>query len=755
MGRTGLCALVALSAACGTAASASDSCSAAIDRDQDDAKETCVALFGLTAQPAIGARAARVLAERGEDEGLVAGIASTIGDDPGGADAWNALGDIYSAAGDDRAIAAYQRALVHRDPSDLRGRTLDARGLYRRYGAINDFTSAMRYAGLAYELSARLGDSELRGRVLVGISAILYDMGDLPAAQSVMTEADRIVDRQSPFWATLHELHGVVDLAHGRYRIAEQELAEVIAFARERQLVDVLHDATMNLADAQIAAGDLDAAATTINGDPDRDHGPVSRAWHASVAARLALARGRPNEAIDIIQPALRDAPPELVPELEGTLGRALDRDGHRAEAEIALKHAVDLLLEQRRVVDIDALKPWVIEQQRQWIEDLLRIYAEESRADDALALVQAATARSIVDGLASLGSNEVGDVKTELGTAGERAAGVRALAHSLRSSALADPLAPKTLRERLSDQYVLTYARAGDDLWLIASTPQARRIVRLGSVGAIRELIEQWLSKPDDRGLGARVGNALLPALVMPPREVPIYVATDDPIREVPFAALLVDGGYLVQRNAVAYVPSANVLAVLEDLPAQNGPVVVIGDAAGDLPSAHHEVVDVAKTLGVSAHVGNDARSDALSSGASLVHIAVHAARTGRGPALLLADGPLDSGQIVDRRVNAAVVVLTSCAVADPRDRDELGPLANAFLAGGATAVVAARWSVDDDVAYRFARHFYEAGGAYAPVEATRAAQRALIAEGVDSTTWATFVVLGPGPSPKNEKER
>jgi CHAT domain-containing protein len=109
-----------------------------------------------------------------------------------------------------------------------------------------------------------------------------------------------------------------------------------------------------------------------------------------------------------------------------------------------------------------------------------------------------------------------------------------------------------------------------------------------------------------------------------------------------------------------------------------------------------------------------------------------------------VLADGLLASGEIVDRGIAADVVVLASCASADPLDRDELGPLANAFLAAGSSAVVATQWSVEDVIARRFVEGFYAAGGARSPIRAVAAAQRRLLDERVPVAAWSMFVVVG-----------
>jgi hypothetical protein len=170
----------------------------------------------------------------------------------------------------------------------------------------------------------------------------------------------------------------------------------------------------------------------------------------------------------------------------------------------------------------------------------------------------------------------------------------------------------------------------------------------------------------------------------------------------------------------------------------------------------ADQRLAEVAAATGATPRTGALATRAAFvtGSGATLLHVATHAESGPLGGALVFADGRLSAGEIVDRGLAAQLVVLTSCASADPRDRDELGTLASAFLAAGTHAVVASRWAVEDDVALAFARAFYAAGAMRDPLAATAAAQRRLMQDGVPVTSWATFVVIGTGPSPNHERE-
>jgi CHAT domain-containing protein len=87
------------------------------------------------------------------------------------------------------------------------------------------------------------------------------------------------------------------------------------------------------------------------------------------------------------------------------------------------------------------------------------------------------------------------------------------------------------------------------------------------------------------------------------------------------------------------------------------------------------------------------------------------------------------------------------TCSSAAITSRDELAPLAAAFVAAGAHTVVASRWAVRDAVGRQFAQTFYQENGIADPVRAVASAQRQLAAQHVPVAQWSTFAVVGGLP--------
>jgi len=746
------CAIVwCVAMSCGGATVRSP-CPSLISNHQTFAELVCYVEFARGGDPTIGTLAARGLADARSGRDLVTAIAHQVGDSATGAEAWNALGDVLRRAHEDQAsIEAYRRALDHRATGDLKGRIHDAVGLYTQYHRTDDFLLAMQYVALAYDLSRQLGDRRERAYVLPGIANIAFDMGDLPLAKTLVDEADTVIDKESEFWPYLLVLHGNIDAERGRYQLAEEELSHAIEEARRQPaLASVVRNATFSKAWTQVRAGAPDAAARTLSTlaiDPaDAD----SSARYAVMASRVALERGRADEAIAIAH-SVPGAPPNWVVWLDAAMGRALARVGRNVEAEAALVRSIARLEGERADLEIDSLKPWVLASQREPFEILFRLYAEQGRAADALAVVQRAMARSLLDRLVEQSATSAPAVAAQLVREGRRFVGLRAIAQSISASQAVGAPTAVDLATRLAAHHVITYFRAGDELWLVSLRGGQASVQRVGRVDELSARISAWKAATDRAALAESLAATLLPVVMLPPAGETIYLAIDEPLRDVAFAALRIGGTYVFERNPIAYIPSASVLAAQLGRRHDGVGVAVLGDPGGNLPAARAEAREIAQILGVQPRVGTSATRAAVlaAGGGQLLHFAGHSEITPTGAALRLADGVLGAGELIDTGRAARVVVLTSCSSADPLDRDELGPLAIAFLAAGAETVVASRWAVEDAGAALFARAFYAAGGAEHPIRAVAAAQRELVARGVSEAIWSSFVVVGAATSP------
>lgn len=195
---------------------------------------------------------------------------------------------------------------------------------------------------------------------------------------------------------------------------------------------------------------------------------------------------------------------------------------------------------------------------------------------------------------------------------------------------------------------------------------------------------------------------------------------------------------------------------------------VLVIGsDPRGDLPFVRREVEDICETLEGSADIvcvvdrlaSFQTVSAYLGEGFDLIHYCGHVVTGGdTRPALLLAEErPLTTAVIEANVAGRPLVFLNACASARDSQAPAIGEweetvssVANAFLFGGAVAVVGTLADVSDRHAARLAEGFYRRVLEPAPIgEALRAARvecRQNV-ESANSPTWLAFVLYGnPG---------
>jgi CHAT domain-containing protein len=180
---------------------------------------------------------------------------------------------------------------------------------------------------------------------------------------------------------------------------------------------------------------------------------------------------------------------------------------------------------------------------------------------------------------------------------------------------------------------------------------------------------------------------------------------------------------------------------------------VVAVGGVVGaDLPASEREVAELARAFPNNVHAlsGVNATLSSLRpllADTDVLHIATHSQVEARpsDSYIQLSDGSLTLDQVYGLPLRrGALVVLSSCNSAAPQNQ-ERGPvtLAGAFLAAGASHVVASLSPVGDEEAEALFKEFYRhlADGATPAAALRRAKQTRLEAAG--EADWASFVLL------------
>ena len=263
------------------------------------------------------------------------------------------------------------------------------------------------------------------------------------------------------------------------------------------------------------------------------------------------------------------------------------------------------------------------------------------------------------------------------------------------------------------------------------------------------------------------------------------LVIVPHDLLHLVPFAALptgraAANDAFLIDRYSIAELPTPmfrgwNGMRRREP----TRPALVVGidefATAPRLKYAEAEAVAVARIL-QEGDLALGSRGQATYQNVvgglerySIIHIASHgmyvpgapgAAHVLLGGAAAAEDVPMTGVDVLGKRLNASLVVLSACRTATPSesglppDGDMLG-LPRAFLIAGAAAVIATLWPVNDESAQKFFEDFY--GGALGGLRITDPlltgrdldaelanTQRRMRKQYPDPHYWAPFILIG-----------
>lgn len=217
-----------------------------------------------------------------------------------------------------------------------------------------------------------------------------------------------------------------------------------------------------------------------------------------------------------------------------------------------------------------------------------------------------------------------------------------------------------------------------------------------------------------------------------------------------VPFHAIRLSTGYLIERNPVVYAPSASVLArVTRDSSEQKySGALVVGDTRGDLPYADREAQSVAQLLGTRPLSARQATrrglQDALArtNGLQILHLACHGyfdADEALSSGILATDNDergepavLSARDLLEMEFHSDLVALSACqsGLSEVTPGDELMGLNRALLVAGTRSVLGSLWRVNDLSTSVLMRVFYEGWvtQGLSKAEALRRAQRRLM---------------------------
>jgi CHAT domain-containing protein/tetratricopeptide (TPR) repeat protein len=646
-----------------------------------------------------------------------------------------------------------------------------------------------------------VGDRSRLGRAYVSLGRVYRAHGRLDLALDQYVRAvglqqqvgDRLAEGQS-FNAIGVTLGGM-----GRYEESSERLTEALGIARRIGSARLQSLVLPNIAGLYLSMHQYQRAATMLEewlaSDPD-DYYTTQR---LSQLTRAYLGLNAPQRALTSAERAVAAAdagksdPRDRVTALAARAS-ALAALGRYEDASADLKVAVDAVESIRFNTLRDDYLTRGFWQADQWLfSSSISLLQKQSRSKEALEVAEQARARAFLDLLADRERTADGPTETAPpGGRGEAAtfAGAVAAAASLRSTIVTYWVGEsETFVWVVNEQGQLRGARidvgSNDLLTMVrAATGLGRDADDSGVLIGSRSGTRHWrdlyrlLVQPIRGYLPKRQGSRLT-------------IVPHGPLFGLPFAALRDESDrYLIESYEIHYVPAINTLTYTsrQDRSRASSALLVadpgldtVRDRATPLPPlpwASLEVKSIAALLRGQATVltgadATEARVREQLPGKRLLHFATHgivqneerlssylALRAStNGDEDPATDGRLTANETYHLHLDADLIVLSGCRTAlGPIMGDGVIGFTRAFLAAGATSVVATMWDVADRTSFEVMKSFYGAwtGGA-TKSGALRKAQLSVIAalragkirtRGValpeSPRLWAGYVLVG-----------
>lgn len=351
--------------------------------------------------------------------------------------------------------------------------------------------------------------------------------------------------------------------------------------------------------------------------------------------------------------------------------------------------------------------------------------------------------------------------------------------AHIDRWAALLDvpggrePLALHDLRSKAlsTDQVLLEYLVSRDStLVFLVAQDRCRAFVVGAGEDSLRALVDE-MEAAIGRGEAISPVFARLHALLLDPvlgdlaPGARLVIVGDGPLHRLPFAALHDGKSFLVERHALALVPSASVLdPARPSRRPRRGAARELLTVGLEAPLAAAALFARSRTLADSAVAAAGLR--VAVAGATHVHLAMPAAMSDEDPLASglrpsfpssrgapAKDGFLRASGIVAWGMDADLVVLPACdRVGAPRRGEGLLVFSRALLQSRAAAAILSLRAAAPEAAGELMEAMYAGAiGRHLPPDvALQKAQQTALASGRPPRDWAAFVAIGRMRAPR-----
>jgi tetratricopeptide (TPR) repeat protein len=694
-----------------------------------------------TADPEIGVQYAHALARAGNDR-AAATLATALLATSARADAMLVLGRI--AMRENRlgeAVATVERAREHhRSQHRLSGVAETEETLAAILLRQQKFAEALRM------LDRCIADARVSGhRLIEGYCHLAA--GKTLARLGMFEAAGRALDTASPLLEAARD-KAVLDVERGNLAQELGENARATVFfqralpALERaQLVRTVLTVHFNLAYSLAETGHEVAAHEHLELAKTIDHQNTLDAEGLHLEGRISYRRGHWKRAAAALEQAYRLAAEDDDERMDIAALRAKvslasqDLVAARQWGQRSVHHA-EAIRQNQQALEVRA---WALSSRREPYHVLFSALARAGEAEQALMVFDRWYGRTLLEALwrAPAGAGEVDLESTALQTET-----LHAVLPYLTTAPVLRDTNEGAIREALQSVDLLLLAVAEGTVWRIVSTSGQPGVSPLGEYKELRPMLDHFQAHPTDPVIAAKLGDLFLPDQLVRSTDDALRVVLDGELSSLPVAALRRKGRPLIAYRPMVRAPRLSILGCHPSIPPPQRPLV-LADAKGDLKAARGEALRVAALLGTTAILGDAATSAALlSSRADFLHIATHGDLGSSGGVLFLHDRPVSAYEILKHSLDPARVVLASCDSGIAAEDQAVTSLATAFLAGGASQVVATLRPVSDTGSEQVTRLFYGTAGVSDPVRALRSAQHHL--SNTDNVDWPYFTVFG-----------
>src|SRR6478672_9301011 len=673
------------------------------------------------------------------------------------------LGVTYKSLGDyAKAIEYQQQSLViKREIKDREGEGASLGNLGIAYASLGDYAKAIEYQQQRLVITREIKDRLGEGQSLGNLGIAYYHLGDYAKTieyhQQSLAIKRKIKDRLGEGQSLLNLGNAYDSL--GDYPKAIEYYQQSLAIAQEIKDRRGEGQSLLNLGGTYQSLGDYAKAIE----------------YHQQ---SLAIAR----EIGD------RNAEGQSL----NNLGYAFFKTGNLTQAEKILRTGIETWESQRAILgDKDAYKVSIFEEQARTYRALQQVLIQQNQPNAALEVAERGRARAFVELLARRNTTVEHLNLTSLQPTIPVLQQI-AKQHSatlVEYSIITEDFKIKGKEEtHESELYIWTIQPNGEiafrqvdlkPLWQQQNTTLAKLVTMSRDSFGVRGQRLTFVAKVN-RSNPKQQLQQLHQLLIAPianllpkdPNQRVIFIPQQS-LFLVPFAALQdTDGKYLIEQHTILTSPAIQVLDLTRQqrqrvsgkdvLIVGNPTMPKIGNPPEQLPSlpgSEDEANAIAKLFKTEAITGQKATKSAfkqLIPKAKIIHLATHGLlddfkNFGVPGAIALApsaddDGLLTSGEIIDLKLNAELVVLSACNTGrgDIKGDGVIG-LSRSLITAGTPSVLVSLWSVPDSPTASLMTEFYnQIQQKSDKAQALRQAMLATKQAYPNPKDWAAFTLIG-----------